>query len=63
MSARTELELDAVGKRALAAAARAFRRAQAKGYVWVNDDGFFESHEGQLEWLPPAPIHPDQLRF
>lgn len=63
MSARTELELDAEGKRALAAAARAFRRAQTKGYVWVNADGFFESHEGQISWVPPTPPNPDQLRF
>jgi hypothetical protein len=61
MSALTDL--DPEGKRALAAAARAFARAQRKGYVWVNEDGFYESHEGQLAWVPSDPIHPDQLRF
>ena len=63
MSAPTELTLDAEGKRALAAAARAFARAKRKGYVWVNDEGFYESHESQLAWLPPEPPNPDQLTF
>jgi hypothetical protein len=61
MSAPTEIDVE--GKRALAAAARAFARAKRKGYVWVNENGFYESHENQIAWLPPEPIHPDQLRI
>jgi hypothetical protein len=48
---------------ALGAAARAFTAAQNKGYVWLGDEGLFETCE---EWdLPPAPkvLHPDQLRL
>jgi hypothetical protein len=51
------------GMSALGAAARAFTAAQNKGYVWLGDEGLFETCE---EWdLPPAPkvLHPDQLRL
>lgn len=56
-------EIDGQGLRALAAAARAFERAKAKGFVWMNDDGYFESHEGQLGFIEPRPKNPAQLRF
>jgi hypothetical protein len=51
------------GLSALGAAARAFAAAQGKGYVWIGDQGVFETCE---EWdLPPAPkvTNPDQLRL
>jgi hypothetical protein len=54
------------GKAALAAAARAFTRAQTKGYVWISDEGTFETWEQTGLWAPapPAPsINPGQLRL
>lgn len=48
---------------ALDGPARAFRRAQKKGYVWIGEDGFFETHEGQLGFVPEPPAHPEQLRL
>ena len=56
-------QIEKEGKAALAAAARAFTKAQKLGYVWISDDGTFETHEGQLGFVPPDPIHPDQLRL
>jgi hypothetical protein len=56
-------KLDKEGAAALAAAARAFARAQKKGYVWIGDQGTFETYENTLAFVPPPPIHPDQLRF
>lgn len=48
---------------ALEPPARAFKRAQDKGYVWMGEQGSFQTCE---EWgLPPAPkeINPAQLRL
>lgn len=48
---------------ALDPAARAFKRAQDKGFVWMGEQGSFETCE---EWeLAPAPkvLNPDQLRL
>lgn len=55
--------VDREGAAALAAAARAFRKAQNKGYVWIGEQGSFETHESTGAWTPPPPIHPDQLRL
>lgn len=59
-----ELKLDREGLKALGAAARAFKLAQSKGYVWVSDQGTFDTCEG---WLcPPAPKrspNPDQMEL
>lgn len=55
--------MDPKGKKALAEAAKAFERAKRKGYVWVREDGAWESHESRLMFIPPAPPNPDQLRF
>lgn len=55
---------DAEGKKALAAAARAFARAQKDGLVWVNPQtGLFECEAEQL--IPPTPawVNPNQLNF
>lgn len=49
------------GLSALGASARAFALAQRKGYVWIGDQGVFETCE---EWdVPPAPKvpNPEQL--
>lgn len=51
------------GLSALGAAARAFALAQSKGYVWIGEQGAFDTCE---EWdLPPAPKvpNPDQLQL
>lgn len=56
-----DLTIDRAGMKALTLAARAFARAQAKGYVWIGEDGLFDTCE---MWdLPPAPkvANPDQL--
>lgn len=58
-----DLTVDRVGMKALGAAARAFTLAQTKGYVWIGEQGLFDTCE---EWdLPPAPKtpNPDQLRL
>jgi hypothetical protein len=57
------MTVDREGVAALAAAARAFTRAQVKGYVWVGQSGLFETHESTGAWAPPPPIHRDQLRL
>lgn len=52
------------GKAALAAAARAFARAQAKGYVWIGEQGAFETSESEIGGPPPSKsTHPGQLRL
>jgi hypothetical protein len=57
-------EVDGEGKRALAAAARAFERAKKKGYVWISDEtGMFETIEGQIAFVPPPPANPNQLQI
>lgn len=56
-------KLDREGAAALAAAARAFRKAQNKGYVWIGEQGAFETHESTGAWTPPPLIHPNQLRL
>lgn len=48
---------------ALAASAAAFDRAQRKGYAWVGGQGTFITHEATGAFMPPPPIHPDQLRL
>lgn len=51
------------GLSALGASARAFALAQKKGFVWISDDGTFDTCEG---WdCPPEPkvLHPEQLRL
>jgi hypothetical protein len=56
--------VDPKGKEALAAAARAFARAQKQGLVWVNaQTGLFECEQEQL--CPPTPkwVNTDQLNF
>lgn len=58
------MELDSAGQKALAAAARAFARAQKDGLVWVNaQTGLFECEQDQL--IPPTPawVNTDQLNF
>jgi hypothetical protein len=47
----------------LAAAARAFKRAQRAGLVWIGESGYFETIEGQLNFEPPESENPDQLRL
>jgi hypothetical protein len=48
---------------ALAPAARAFERAKVKGYVWIGEQGSLLTHESEIAFTPPPPIHPDQLRL
>lgn len=48
---------------ALAASANAFDRAKVKGYVWIGEQGTFQTHEMYGGFVPPPPIHPDQLRL
>jgi hypothetical protein len=50
-------------KAALAAAARAFTKAQTKGYVWISDDGLYETWEQTLMFDPAPPTNPAQLRL
>jgi hypothetical protein len=45
----------------LAPAARAFERAKRKGYAWVGETGFFETHEAQGTFMPEPPPNPNQL--
>jgi hypothetical protein len=57
------MTLDREGVKALAAAARAFARAQKLGYAWIGDEGCFETCE---DWgAPPSQKidNPDQLRL
>jgi hypothetical protein len=56
-------ELERKGEAALAASARAFTKAQNKGYVWLSDDGVFETWEQTGMFCPAAPPNPDQLRL
>jgi hypothetical protein len=51
------------GKAALAAAARAFARAQKHGHVWISDDGRFHTWEHTGMWTPAPPTNPAQLRL
>jgi len=51
------------GSQCLAAAARAFARAQRDGLVWIGESGMFETVEGQLNFEPPESENPDQLRL
>jgi hypothetical protein len=56
-----DLTIDRAGMAALGGAARAFALAQRKGYVWIGEQGTFDTCE---EWdMPPAPkvANPDQL--
>lgn len=55
------VEIDGEGLRALAAAARAFERAKKQGHVWLTLEGFYESHEGTLNYEPAEPKNPLQL--
>jgi hypothetical protein len=58
-----DLTIDRAGLSALGAAARAFAAGQRKGYVWIGEQGTFETCE---EWLaPPEPkvLNPEQLRL
>jgi hypothetical protein len=51
------------GEAALAAAARAFTKAQKQGLVWIGEQGTFETHEA---WGVPqykAAPNPQQLRL
>jgi hypothetical protein len=54
---------EAKGRAALAAAARAFERAQRAGHVWISDEGSFHTYEQTGMWMPAAPKNPDQLRL
>jgi hypothetical protein len=47
----------------LAPAARAFERAKRKGYVWIGEQGTFETFEMFDDWEPSPPPNPDQLRL
>jgi hypothetical protein len=47
----------------LAAAARAFARAQRDGLVWIGESGMYETIEGQLSYEPPPSEDPDQLQL
>jgi hypothetical protein len=47
----------------LAPAARAFEAAKRKGYVWIGEQGFFETHESEIGFWPEPPPNPDQLRL
>jgi hypothetical protein len=58
-----DAELDREGVAALAAAARAFRKAKNKGYVWIGEQGMFETHEMTGAFVPAPPPNPDQLRL
>jgi hypothetical protein len=49
------------GEAALAASARAFRKAQNCGLVWLSDDGAFHTHESFDMPEYKAPANPDQL--
>lgn len=51
------------GKAALAAAARAFAKAQQQGNVWISDQGTFETFEMFENWAPAPSKNPDQLRL
>jgi hypothetical protein len=57
------LKPDPKGVEALRAAARAFTRAQVKGYVWISDQGTFETCEGWLSPPEPKVANPEQLRL
>jgi len=49
---------------ALAPAARAFDRAQRKGYAWIDpDQGCFFTHESDDLFRPAPPPNPEQLRL
>jgi hypothetical protein len=48
---------------ALAPPARAFARAQKLGYVWLGEQGTFETVDGTLCHDPKPPANPDQLRL
>jgi hypothetical protein len=51
------------GKAALAAAARAFTKAQTKGLVWIGEQGTFETHEAwDMPQYRPSD-NPAQLRL
>lgn len=47
----------------LAPAARAFAKAQKQGYVWIGEQGTFQTIEAFDAWEPKPPPHPDQLRL
>jgi hypothetical protein len=51
------------GVECLAAAARAFARAQRAGLVWVGESGMYETIEDQLNYELPESENPDQLRL
>lgn len=51
------------GVQCLAAAARAFARAQRDGLVWIGESGMFETYEDQLNFEPPPSENPDQLQL
>jgi hypothetical protein len=49
------------GEAALAASARAFRKAQNHGLVWLSEDGRYLTHESFDMPEYKAPANPDQL--
>jgi hypothetical protein len=55
-------DLRRAGQAALAASARAFARAQKLGYVWIGEQGAFETHD-EIGGVPDSPNHPNQLRL
>lgn len=57
------MTFDRKGAAALAAAARAFDKAQEKGYAWPNEDGGFSTWEQTGIFQMPDPITPEQLRL
>jgi hypothetical protein len=56
-----DLNVDRAGMKALTSAARAFARAQSKGYVWIGEQGTFETCEGWMSPPEPKTGNPDQL--
>lgn len=46
---------------ALAASARAFDKAKTKGYVWISDDGTYQTYEMFDGFRPSPGPNPDQL--
>lgn len=58
-----QLKLDPKGAAALRQAAAAFERAKRKGYVWIGEDGRYQTHEQFDMPVQPKVIHPDQLRL
>lgn len=59
-----QLKLDREAAAALRASAAAFERAKRKGYVWIGEDGRYQTHE-QFDMLeePKVVYHPEQLRL